>query len=278
VDIKSAYLNAPSQNDIYMRAPPGYLKPGEEGKVLKLLHSLYGLKQAGFEWSEELERFFLEAGFTRSQIDQAVYFKQIEDEHTVITVSVDDMAVTSKHLKHIEKFKHQLCKHFEITDLGELTWLLGLKIERNRAARTITLSQEAYANTIIQHFRLEYAKPAHIPMETGVQLTKTQSDHPPGTKLEIPEQHVPYQQAIRSLMYAATCTQPDIAFAVSILSQFMREPAKSHWEAVKHVIRYLKATRNAKLTLGGKEKDLEAYVDVYWASQAHRHSISGYVV
>lgn len=133
VDIKSAYLNAPLQDNIYMHTPPGYLNPGEEGKVLKLLHSLYRLKQAGFEWSEELERFFLKARFTRSQIDRAVYFKQIEDEHTIITVSIDDMAVTSKHLEHIEKFKHQLHKHFEITDLGELTWLLGLKIEHNRS-------------------------------------------------------------------------------------------------------------------------------------------------
>lgn len=58
-------------------------------------------------------------------------------------------------------------------------------------------------------------------METGVQLTKPQSDHLPGTKPEIPEQHVPYQQAIGLLMYAATCMRPDIAFAVSILLQFM---------------------------------------------------------
>lgn len=102
VDIKSAYLNAEIKEDIYMRAPPGYLKPGDAGKVLKLKCSFYGLKQAGFEWSEELEKFFLNAGFTRSQVDRAVYFKRVKEEHTVITVSIDNMAVTSKHLCHIE--------------------------------------------------------------------------------------------------------------------------------------------------------------------------------
>jgi hypothetical protein len=92
-----------------MRPPPGYLRPEDYGKVLKLLRSLYGLKQAGFEWSEELEKFFLEvAGFTRLQVDQAVYFRRIAEEHTVITISVDDMAVTSRHLEHIIRFKAKL--------------------------------------------------------------------------------------------------------------------------------------------------------------------------
>jgi hypothetical protein len=110
VDIKSAYLNATLWDDIYMRAPPGYLKPEDERKVLKLLRSLYGLKQAGFEWSEELEEFFLDAGFTRSQVDRAAYYRRAEEEHTVMTVSVDDMAVTSKHLEHITRFKDQLVR------------------------------------------------------------------------------------------------------------------------------------------------------------------------
>jgi hypothetical protein len=128
VDIKSTYLNAALKDTIYMRALPGYLKMEDFGKVLLLLRSLYGLKQAGFEWSEELEKFLLDYGFTRSQVDQAVYFRGNVEEHTVITVSVDDMAVTSKHLRDIERFKVELRERFDISDLGELTWLLGLKV------------------------------------------------------------------------------------------------------------------------------------------------------
>ena len=152
VDIKSAYLNAELHEDIYMRAPPGYLKPEDEGKVLKLRRSLYGLKQAGHEWSEELEKFFLGNGFTRSQVDQAVYFRRSDEEHTVVSVSVDDMAITSKHLQHVLAFKAKLRGRFEISDLGELNWLLGLKVDRNRQARTITLSQKAYVDTILERF------------------------------------------------------------------------------------------------------------------------------
>jgi hypothetical protein len=276
VDIKSTYLNATLRDNIYMRAPPGYLKPGDEGKVLKLLRSLYGLKQAGFEWSEELEKFFLGAGFTRSQVDQAVYYRRRTDEHMVITISVDDMAITSQYLKHIEHFKNQLRERFEISDLGELTWLLGLKVERDRRARTITLSQGAYADTIVERFRLEDAKDVHTPMDTGAVLSVDQSPMA-STELE-GMKNVPYQRAIGSLMYAATSTRPDITFSVSILSQFMRNPARIHWEATKHVIRYLKATKNLGLTLSTSTNSLEAYIDADWASQPHRHSISGYVV
>ena len=228
VDIKSAYLHAEVKEDIYMRAPPGYLKLGDAGKVLKLLRSLYGLKQAGFEWSEELAKVFLAIGFTRSQVDQAVYYKKSADEHMVITVSVDDMAVTSKHLAHIERFKSQLREHFEISDLGELSWLLGLKVERRRAERTITLSQKAYVKTVLERFHLEDAKATTIPMNTGTVLSTDQS---PATHAEFEDMRdVPYQRGIGSLMYAATSTRPDIAFAVATLSQFMRNPGQQHWD------------------------------------------------
>jgi hypothetical protein len=89
---------------------------------------------------------------------------------------------------------------------------------------------------------------------------------------------VTYQRAIGSLMYAGTSTRPDVAFAIATLSQFMRNPGREHWEATKRVLRYLKATSEFGLTLGGTNGGLEAYVDADWASQAHRHSMSGYIV
>jgi hypothetical protein len=79
-------------------------------------------------------------------------------------------------------------------------------------------------------------------------------------------------------MYAATSTCPDIAFSVAILSQFMRNPGRIHWEVVKDVIRYLNGTADLTLTLGGSDKGLKAYADADWALQPHRHSMSGYTV
>jgi hypothetical protein len=205
-----------------------------------------------------------------------VYFRCTDDEHTVVTVSANNMAVTSKHLKHITKFKDQLRERFEISDLGELTWLLGLKIERDRHARTIRLSRGAYVDKIVERFRLEDAKNVHTPMDTGAVLTKDQSDSPTGTQLEI-SKDIPYQRAIGSLVYAATSTWPNTTFSVSILSQFMRNPARIYLEAVKQLFHYFEATRDMKLTLGTTDAGLEVNVDADWASRSLRHSMLGYI-
>jgi len=209
-------------------------------------------------------------------VDQAVYHKRTPDEHVVITVSMDDMVVTSSHISHITHFKAQLRKFFEITDLGELNWLLGLKVTRDRTAHTITLSQKAYIDTIVEHFHMGDAKNMQTPMEPSLTLSVDQG---PVTITEIHDMRdVPYQRAIGSLMYAATSTHPDIAFPVMTLSQFMRNPGRPHWEATKRALCYLKGTGDFELTLGSTDGGLEAFVDADWASQPHRYSMSGYVV
>jgi hypothetical protein len=129
---------------------------------------------------------------------------------------------------------------------------------------------------ILEHFRLQDAKPTPIPMNAGAILSMDQS---PSTSEETNEMgDIPYQRGIGSLMYAATSTRPDIMFPVAILSQFMCNPGQIHWEAVKDVICYLKGMADLTLTLGGSVNGLEAYVDADWALQPHRHSMSGYTV
>jgi hypothetical protein len=113
-------------------------------------------------------------------------------------------------------------------------------------------------------------------MNAGAILSMDQSPSTSDETNEIGD--VPYQRGIGSLMYAATSTHPDIAFPITILSQFMCNLEWIHWEAVKDVIRYLKGTADLTLTLGGSVNGLEAYVDADWASQPHRHSMSGCTV
>ena len=96
VDVKSAYLNAPLKETIYIKPPRGVLKPGQEGKVLRLLKGLYGLKQAGRGWYLEMSKVFVNnLGSKRSAIDHSVFFKREGEEHTIVTVATDNMAVTS---------------------------------------------------------------------------------------------------------------------------------------------------------------------------------------
>ena len=131
-------------------------------------------------------------------------------------------------------------------------------------------------DTIVEHFRLQDAKSVLIPMTAGAILSTDQSPSTHDEALDMED--IPYQRGIGSLMYAATSTRPDIAFAVSIISQFMKNPGWTHWEVVKDAIHYLKGTADVRLTLGGTDTGLEAYVDADWASQPHRHSMTGYTV
>jgi len=106
-------------------------------------------------------------------------------------------------------------------------------------------------------------------MEVGTQLVQTEDG------MDTVE-HFPYREIIGSLLYAATLTRPDIAFAVSALAQFAQRPARPHWEATKRIMRYLKATRELGLTYGASNDGIVGYTDADHASQYHRHSISGY--
>ena len=102
-------------------------------------------------------------------------------------------------------------------------------------------------------------------------------DDSPASQQDVAKmQKVPYCEAIGSLMYASVATRPDIAFAVSTLSQFLDNPGEAHWEAVKRIFRYLSGTRDYTLTYGGERHDLVGYTDADGASQDHRRAISGY--
>jgi Reverse transcriptase (RNA-dependent DNA polymerase)/gag-polypeptide of LTR copia-type/GAG-pre-integrase domain len=276
IDVKSAYLNAPLKEVIYMKPPRGVLKPGEEGKVLRLLKGLYGLKQAGRGWYLEMSRVFLkELGFKRSAIDHSVFYRREQDEHTIVAVATDDMAVTSKRAEHAKDFKSKIKRFWEITDHGPIKWFLGFQIKRDRKARTISINQQAYIESMVEKFRLTGAKAVATPMETNAQFTNHQS---PSSIAQVARMKgVPYSEAIGSVLWPVVVSRPDAAYAVGILSQFIQNPGQAHWEAVKRVISYLGSTKTLWLTFGGtKETLVEGYCDADWASQSHRHSISGF--
>jgi hypothetical protein len=175
VDVKSAYLNAPLEETIYMKAPQGVLKPGQEGKALRLLKGLYGLKQAGRGWYLEMSKVFMkEMGYKHSQIDHSVLYKKIGDEHTIVTVATDDMAFTSKRKADAERFKSEIQKHWEITDHGPIKWFLGFEIKRNRKSRTLAINQRAYIEKILDKFSLTNAKWVSTPMEPHMQFSLDQ--------------------------------------------------------------------------------------------------------
>jgi hypothetical protein len=274
-DIDGAYLNAPITEVVYMRQAKGYETHGKEHYVCRLNRAIYGLKQSGREWYNMFCRIMFKFGFTRCEVEHAVFYRYSGQDALIVAVDVDDLTMAGNSRGAIGTFKAELRTVLKIKDLGDLHWLLGIEVKRDRKSRTISLSQRAYIQKILERFNLQDANPLGTPLDPHHKLSLSQC---PSTPRQFEDMRgIPYREAIGSLMYAALGTRPDISFAVSFLSQFMQNPGRPHWEAVKRVFRYLKGTRDMTLVIGGTGKGLEAFSDADWASQEHRHSISGYV-
>src|ERR1700731_4765590 len=265
----SAYLNAELKEEVYMEPLHGVLSEKDRGKVCHLCKGLYGLKQAGRMWYCMMAATFTSLGFKVSKLDQSAFIRMEADQNVHVTVSTDDMVVMGNTRQAVDHVKSELRKCFETTDQGELSWLLGFEVKRNRGARTIALNQRAYLEVLTKRFGLEDARPVHIPMDPGVVLSKDQCPVQPTD--------APYQEACGGVLWPAVITRPDVQLAIGILSQFNQNPGNAHWEALKRLIKYLHTTKDLWLTLGGAGTRPNAYSDADWASQPDRHSISGLV-
>src|SRR6202522_2421061 len=159
-DFHSAYLNGVLDDDeiIYMEQPPHHEIKERSRYVVELKKSLYALKQARRKWYNSLCRSLAEIGFTKFVADPAVFHVQVRGDVVVIAIHIDDTPITGSTAKLVSEFKGRIDQKFKITDLGSISWLLGLSIERDRAARTLYIFQRSYIESIIRRFNLEEAK------------------------------------------------------------------------------------------------------------------------
>ncbi|KZV80781.1 hypothetical protein EXIGLDRAFT_569675, partial [Exidia glandulosa HHB12029] len=280
IDIKGAYLNGQLTDDevVYMRQPPGFEAPGTAGKVCRLLKTLYGLKQSGRRWYQRLVEILCgKLAFTRSEVDQAVFFKVVRGGQLVIVVvHVDDCTIAASTVQLVREFKNDVRKHVEITDLGELHWLLGIEVRRDRDAKTLALSQKSYIESILRRYNLEDVKPVSIPMDPNTRLSS--ADAPSSASEYALMRDKPYAEAVGSLMYAMLGTRPDISYAVTTLGRFSRNPGLPHWNAVLRVFKYLKGTRDAWLTYGTTSNELHGFGDADGSMADDRRAISGFAL
>jgi len=273
-DFIGAYLNGELNEDekIYIQPPPGYEGQGEN--VLRLRKSLYRLKQVGRKWYEALVHALIDLGFCITQADPGVFYLRMEIHIIILIIHVDDCIITSSSATLMAEYKVRFNMRYALTDLGLVSWLLGLKVTRNCKNRTILLSQTTYINTMLDRFDLSAAKPYCFPMVPRIIYSK--NDSPSSPQEAVCMEKMPYHEAIGSLMYASIATRPDISFTVAALSQFLDNPGEVHWEAVKRIMRYLSGTKDYVLTYGDKRHNLLGYSDADGTTQEHWHTISGY--
>ena len=184
------------------------------------------------------------------------------------------MVLAAASRESIDWAKAALHKHFDMTDLGELTTFIGLEIFRNRGQRTLKASQERYIGRILEAHGMEWCATVTTPVDPAVRLTKNEKKFVTTPANEAYRQR--YQSAVGSLMYGMLGTRPDIAYAVGIVSQHCTNPNGHHWTAVKRIFRYLAGTQGMGILYGGGARS-EGYCDSDWGGSEDRRSTSGYV-
>ena len=219
LDINNAFTESFLKEVIYMAAPPGVkVAPG---RVLRILRSLYGLKQAARDWNERCVVELIKLGFVQSLADPYLFTHTEKD--VILILYIDDIPFAARTIEGINWFKKAFAKVFKIKDLGEIKKILNVQITRNRKKRTLRLNQSYYLGEIFIKLGIQTDK--HKPTE--IPLNKYDALRPAGPN----DQRIDpreYQHIIGKLMYAMIHTRPDIAFALSRLSQFLADPAEHH--------------------------------------------------
>ena len=276
LDVKTAFLHGDLDEDIYMIQPEGFQVKGRENLVCKLKKSLYGLKQAPRQWYLKFDNFMRRVGYKRCDNDHCCYIKKFKGSYIILLLYVDDMLIAGSDMSEIKKLKKQMSEEFEIKDLGAANQILGMSISRNKENGSLTLSQEKYIEKVLKKFSLNDAKIRSSPLGSHFKLSKAQSPKSDEDKKEMAK--VPYASAVGSLMYAMVCTRPDIAHAVGVVSRFMSNPGREHWEAVKWLLRYLKGTSKMALHFKAKDVVLSGYADANLGGCKESYkSTTGYV-
>jgi len=234
-DITLAYLHGNLKEEVYMEQPEGYTTPRKEDWVWRLKKGLYGLVQAGRTWNEELHAHMEGKGFTAMPKDPAMYVKSTWASRDFVAAGfwVDDcVAVGSR--KELTDLASSVDAKYGTTSLGEVRWVLGMLLEHDRPSRTISISQEAFINSILTRFNLTDATAVATPLTPGTHLSMTDC---PMSKDEIEEMaDRPYRELVGALAWLALGTRPDIAFAASSLARFGHNPGRIHWDAAKRVL------------------------------------------
>ena len=227
----NAFLHGELKKEVYMEAPPGFENEFEDGEVCQLKKTLYGLKQSLRAWFGRFTEAMKKYGYHQSHADHTLFLKKRGDRITCLIIYVDDMIITGDDFEEIEQLKKNLATEFEMKDLGALKYFLGVEVLRSKEG--IFINQKKYTLDLLSESGMMECKPTDTPIAInhGLQITE-------GAQLADKER---YQRLVGKLIYLSH-TRPDIAYAVSVISQFMHRSQKDHLEAALRVVRYLKGT------------------------------------
>jgi hypothetical protein len=278
MDVKSAFLHGQIDEEVYIDLPEGWelfrdLLGVDENTILFLLKALYGLKQSPRLWQLTLKRELAKLDYTPLIADQSVYYNS--KSGCFIITYVDDFILMGPRGEAIQKLKLQLARVFDMKDLGECTYFLGIRITRvvNYNSTQISLCQDAYIRKVLDQFGMANSKPVNCPIEPGSVI-----DLVPFKGSASKEDITQYQSLIGCINYLATYTRPDISFSSSILSRFLVNPSPVHIKAARRVLQYLKGSIDLNISFGNahdSELNIQLFSDADYAGDRHTYRSTG---
>ena len=239
-DFETAFLNPIIDHEIYVEQPPYIEIRNRRDWVYLLNKALYGLKQSPLLWSNDLKNALIDIGFEQSIADESIFVYNKNGSYIILAVYVDDILALAKTQDEIQFVYESLSRKFKLRNLGPVKKFLGLDIYRPTSTGPVYLSQSTYARKMLHKFNMAKCNPVKTPCESSIHLHKRTPDEESANG-EL------YRQMIGSLMFLAQYARPDIAYAVSALSQFNKDPSIHHFRAVKHLLRYIQATKDLSI-------------------------------
>jgi hypothetical protein len=246
MDVKTAFLNGDLHENVYMAQPEGFAMEGKEHLGCRLKKSIYGLKQASRQWYLKFDEIIRKFGFKENEVDNCIYVKFRGSKFIFLVLYVDDILLASSDMNLLLETKRFLSSKFDMKDLGEAAYVLGIEIHRDRAKCALGLSQKAYIEKVLKKYNMHKCSASPAPIVKGDKFGEFQC---PNNEYEASHMRaIPYASAVGSIMYAQVCTRPDLAFVTGMLGRYQSNPGPDHWKAVKKVLRYLQGTKSYMLT------------------------------
>ena len=309
VDVKTAFLNATLKHVVYVTLPKGSKNElGADGRprVFRLMKALYGLKQAPKEWNTEFDSTLQgKCGLTRLKKDPCVYTKKMMSGHRLyVCIFVDDTVFLhhTDDASEVESLISIIKSVYDVSDGGESSSLLGMRLTRGRDDGSLTIDQQNYIERVLERARPHMSSivPVATPEVATTQLTTIGAINKNVEKNKLIDTDILdmkrkelYHSLVGALLYAAVWTRPDITHAVGQLTRYVAEPRVAHWKALERVLRYLKSSTHLGLRYNRRvDHDVDGvrqpnssiilgpvFADANWAGDIEtRRSTTGIIV
>ena len=287
MDVKSAYLYADLDKELYVEPPLQNEETKQSRKasgndaVWKLNKCLYGLRQSGAKWNENIKSTLTtKMGFVQMASDACLYMRVKGIKVTIIGLYVDDLLIASTDLEELARTKNLMHRNYKMKDLGLCEMVLGIRVQQSKDG--IRIDQTHYVEEMISLLFPNGLNSVKTPGFTG-EMRSLDTPLTAQEEKSMSRPEVKYREAVGKLMYAMICTRPDICHAVSVVSTYCSRPAPENWEAVTRIFRYLQGAKDMGImykrgSVDAKYGDLElivqGYSDASWSSP---RSVSGLV-